>query len=125
MTQTDLPITDDPPKTPSPEPPAKDREYQGLLEKAKAGDADARGQLRRRLMDPATDAGTRQQITTALQAGGEAEVEEVKKQPERYRPAWFGTPDAQVSLGRLRNAETLGRTRWRPSSGEVWCCRCH
>jgi len=116
MTQTDLTGMDEPqapPVTQGPEVPQPDVEYQQLLEKAKTGDVGARGQLRQRLLDPSTDPGTRQQITSALQVGVTEEAAALAAE-DRYRPAWFGTPESQVSLGRLRNAETLGRTKMAP-----------
>ena len=124
MTQTDLTAADEPQAPPvtqgpqgpeGPEVPEADRQYQDLLEKARIGDVEARGQLRRRLMDPLTDPGTKRDITAALEAGVTKEAEAIKEQPVRaYRPAWFGMPESQVSLGRLRNAETLGRTKMAP-----------
>ena len=116
MTQTDLTGMDEPqapPVTQGPEVPQPDVEYQQLLEKAKTGDVGARGQLRQRLLDPSTDPGTRQQITSALQVGVTEEAA-VLAAEDRYRPLWFGDEKSQVSLGRLRNAEMLGRTKLSP-----------
>lgn len=116
MTQTDLTGMDEPqapPVTQGPEVPQPDVEYQQLLEKAKTGDVGARGQLRQRLLDPSTDPGTRQQITSALQVGVTEEAA-VLAAEDRYRPLWFGDEKSQVSLGRLRNAEMLGRTKLAP-----------
>ena len=129
MTQTDLTAVDEPKVTPvpqgpevpedtpvtqGPEVPQPDDEYQQLLEQARAGDQGARGKLRGRLMDPLTPPQVKQDITSALQAGAPEEAKEIKKEGDRYRPAWFGEKGAPVSLGRLRNAETLGRTKMSP-----------
>ena len=129
MTQTDLTAVDEPKVTPvpqgpevpeetpvtqGPEVPQPDDEYQQLLEQARAGDQGARGKLRGRLMDPLTPPQVKQDITSALQAGAPEEAKEIEKEGDRYRPAWFGEKGAPVSLGRLRNAETLGRTKMSP-----------
>jgi len=129
MTQTDLTAVDEPKVTPvpqgpevpeetpvtqGPEVPQPDAEYQQLLEQARAGDQGARGKLRGRLMDPLTPPQVKQDITSALQAGAPEEAKEIEKEGDRYRPAWFGEKGAPVSLGRLRNAETLGRTKMSP-----------
>jgi len=129
MTQTDLTAVDEPKVTPvpqgpevpedtpvtqGPEVPQPDDEYQQLLEQARAGDQGARGKLRGRLMDPLTPPQVKQDITSALQAGAPEEAKEIEKEGDRYRPLWFGRKEATVSLGSMRNAESLGRTQFDP-----------